>query len=376
MRTIFNFRNSRKLGVLTLVTASILVLSSCSSFSGASYNDGIYVEEPAAKTYESQPEAQYTDGSAAYYEQIFQEGADQHGDNFESDAVFTDVDSYSSGSYDQQNPDETSYYGGGVAGWGENPSSVTINYINNGFGWGGGFNNFGWGPGWGWGGFNNFGWGGLGWNYGYGWNGGFYGNNFGYVGPWVLNNRFGWGGFYGGYGWNNWGWNGVYYGYNYNNNNYAYLNNRRDGRSTFGNTGLTGRATTNRSGEISNRNVGRGTYGESRGRSIDGNRSSSRNTNGIQTGRTSRSSNGTVSPSSRRSSTATPSSSRRSSTYSPSSSRSGRTSSPTMSPSSGRSSSPTVSPSSGRSSSGSSSGRSSGGGGRSSGGSSSGGRRG
>src|SRR5690606_17612481 len=158
------------------------------------------------------------------YGDYFGQKADEYGEILESE-VFTDIDGY------YGNPESDSlevnpninYYNGnndynGYAAWGDNPTHVSINIHD--YGWGG---------------------------YNYGWGspfyGGYYGGYYGYYNPW----RWGYHGYYGypGYGWSNWGWGGYgyaygwgsyyrpfyyspyyynpYYGYtNYYNRNYAY----------------------------------------------------------------------------------------------------------------------------------------------------------
>ncbi|GAK76993.1 vitellogenin II precursor [Nonlabens ulvanivorans] len=189
--------------------ALMITITSCGSFDAVSYNDGIYGD-----SYDDEEidQVSYEENSGSYYKNLFAEKAEQYGQNFGQDSVFTDVDSYSSQSYDQSNPDYTSNYGGGESGFGETPSTVVINYYDN------GWNN--------WGGWNRgFGWGGNSWYGGYGW------NNWG---GW--NRGFGWGGnpWHGGYGWNNWGgwnqgfgWGGGGFGWNYwggYNNGFAWGN--------------------------------------------------------------------------------------------------------------------------------------------------------
>ncbi|GAL00865.1 vitellogenin II precursor [Nonlabens ulvanivorans] len=120
----------------------MITITSCGSFDAVSYNDGIYGD-----SYEDEEidQVSYEENSGSYYKNLFAEKAEQYGQNFGQDSVFTDVDSYSSQSYDQSNPDYTSNYGGGESGFGETPSTVVINYYDN------GWNNWGWNRGFGWG---------------------------------------------------------------------------------------------------------------------------------------------------------------------------------------------------------------------------------
>jgi hypothetical protein len=231
------------------IAASVIIATafvSCGSYQSVSYNDGIYSDnQESYQAEEIQPQDTYSDNSSAYYESLFQQGAESHGNNFAADSVFTDVESYSNSSYDASDPDYTASYGGGEAGWGTNPSQVIVNYYDNGFGWNNGFYGNGFYG-------NGFGWNNWGWNRGFGWNNGFYGNGFGWN-SWAWNAGFGWNnGFYGnGFGWNNWGWNGNYgnqFGGNYGRNNingYAYQNTGRTSRGQALNYNTRGRSVDN-----------------------------------------------------------------------------------------------------------------------------------
>lgn len=198
-----------------------LLLASCGSYyNSTQIEDGIYSSNtPVTETSE---EVTTPEDKNSYYQQYFKTKAENlKSISEEEDAVFTDIEAYSTyESLDQDGyvveEDVTQRYGG----WGENAAPVTINVYDNGWGnynfwnfgyynyWG--FNNYffrprwfgglgwngGWGGfnnGWGWGGWNNWGWG--------GWNGGFFGNPFwgnGYFGsPFCFNNPYGNGGFYG-----------------------------------------------------------------------------------------------------------------------------------------------------------------------------------
>ncbi len=326
---------SKSISIYALL-ALMITITSCGSFDAVSYNDGIYGDSYEEEEIE---EVSYEENSGSYYKNLFAEKAEQYGQNFSQDSVFTDVDNYSSQSYDQANPDYTSNYGGGESGFGENPNSVVINYYDNGWnnwGYNTGFA-WGWQPGIGWNSWNRP----FGWNRPWGWNTGYAWGN-----PWLRaygwNSGFGWNGFYG-------GWNGFYGGWNngwgnyYNRNNYAFVNGNRNyyGRNAIGNSSRNSRGTTSvNNRNTTRRNVGRGTNGVSRGRSTTAtnSRSTSRNSTGVSRRSSTRSSNTTArsnssSRSSRSSTTGRSSSSTRSSSSSTrsSSSSSGRSSSGTRS---------------------------------------------
>ena len=203
-----HFKNIRTAALLAVVG---LLVVSCGSYQSASYydNDGIYSNGQQVSVEKStkqvqQPKQKKGDNT---YAQYFGQKADEYQDILESE-IFTDIDSYSS---DVENDsitetDLTDYYNpendyAGYGGWGDNPSSVSINIYNSGFNNWGGYN-YGWAnPFWGW---NNWGYGGYGGHYGYGgygwgWNRWNYWNHSGYAG---------WGGYAGyGYAWS------PYYGY-------------------------------------------------------------------------------------------------------------------------------------------------------------------
>ena len=140
-----------------------LTLTSCGSYQNSSYydRDGIYGSNER-RTY-SREYASNTNDKSDEYRNFFASRIPAN----DTVQTFTDVDKYNSyGSNQQANQNSTS----GNTSWaGTAANNVTINVFdngwgwNNGFGWGGGWNNWGWGGGWhnGW---NN--WGG-GWNNGY-----------------------------------------------------------------------------------------------------------------------------------------------------------------------------------------------------------------
>ncbi|GAK96213.1 vonitellogenin II precursor [Nonlabens tegetincola] len=321
----YNFR--KKWISASMLIALSVIISSCGTYDNVSYNDGIYGESESVKV-DNTPT--YQDDSAGYYQRLFEQEGEQFGNNFEVDSVFTDVESYSGGSYDSSNPDATATYGGGSPAWGESPTQISINYIDNGFwGWNAGF-----GPRWGW---NNWAWG---WNVGFGptWGWNNWGWNAGFGPGWGWNNwgwnAWGWNaGFGPGWGWNGaWayrnGWYGNNFGWGYNRNNFAYVNGSRSlrgyslnpntrGRAAYGSRNTTngryysGRSTSNRrSNSISrssrtsrNSSISRTSRSSTRSTRV-GTRSSSSRSSGMRSGssRTSRSSGMRSSGSSSRSS--------------------------------------------------------------------------
>lgn len=277
---------------MTLLMPLLAILfTACGSYQQSSYydNDGIYGEtEPVYRNQDSYSNTQRTDypkqnpqdvnNDAVLYENYFGQKAQQYEEMLNnSDAVFTDIDGYSSLTLQDSLDiaDAINYrYENGYAGWGDNPQTTSINiYSNN--GWGLGWNNWGWNN-WGWNrwnnwGWNNWGWGGYNpyWGPGWGW-GGFYGPGW----AWGWNN----------WGWNNWGWNGwAYNNYWYNgwNRSYARTNSRRgyySRNAVAGRSGVTGRNGYTRSRNSTySRSYSRNGYSRSR----DGAYNRSYNRNGV-----------------------------------------------------------------------------------------------
>lgn len=175
---------SKKL-LLLLAPVSFLLLASCGSYQYSGYeNDGIYGENNRSSVEEQKQYAEQ-DEDRSYYKNLFSEEAALYGDVLAEDAIFTDVESYSStGDYDPAENQETNYQGGN-APWGQDPDEYTINIYNTGFHggffnpyWGGGIYAFDpfWGPGYYGPGFYGPGYWGSPWGIGYG---GFYGAGFG-----------------------------------------------------------------------------------------------------------------------------------------------------------------------------------------------------
>ncbi len=199
------------------IVGLVLLLASCGSYQYAGYEyDAIYDDSETDVRYVERAvnEDVNDENDNGYYSNYFKEKALQYEAVSESDAVFTDIDSYEGG-YAVEN--DSIRYTEGYAGWGQDHNQdVTINVYGGhlynsiwwnrpvgwNIGWNWGWNNWGWNN-WGW---NNWGWGwnaGFGWNYWdpfwcppyYGWGGGFWAAR-----PWL----YGGGAFFGG---------SPYYGY-------------------------------------------------------------------------------------------------------------------------------------------------------------------
>lgn len=148
-----------RLGAFITATFAIL-FTSCGSFQYVGYdNDGIYSSsgdnETGVVEQSSVEDVVTTDtDDSNYYRNYFAENSAQLNAMQEESEIFTDIDSYE-GNYVERVIDTTEQrvaYGG----WGQATENVTINIIDNGWGW----NNWGWGQPWGW-------------NNGFAWNNGF-----------------------------------------------------------------------------------------------------------------------------------------------------------------------------------------------------------
>lgn len=107
--------------ISTMLVLAVITVS-CGSYQSVSYNDGIYSDDEnnnasLNQNIQQDNEVIYEDGSSAYYESLFKQGAESHGNNFQQEEVFTDVESYSSTGYDESDPNYTASYGGGEPGW-------------------------------------------------------------------------------------------------------------------------------------------------------------------------------------------------------------------------------------------------------------------
>lgn len=221
--------SSKILNSIALGMLSVVFLTSCSSYINVnSAPDGIYKSSEPSETRRSvsnkvnpkrveRPQA--SSPKTETYSKFFSEQGEMISKaRTTNNEVFVDVDNYSS--ENTTYPKEERYYeeplyNGNNAGWGTNPTSVSVNYINTGF----------MGPRLGWGGFG-FGFPFMGRFYGpvfrgFGY-GGFYGPSFGFGYPFYN----GFGGFYGaGFG----GFYGNRYrGIAYNRQNRGYANGFRN----------------------------------------------------------------------------------------------------------------------------------------------------
>ena len=202
---------------------AVLVLASCGSYQYAGYDhDGIYSNGTAVTQEYSEEDQTESYDNALYYQQVFSRKADQFETIAESEnAIFTDIDSYSSGNYQEDGYVDEAYplaHGG----WGQEADEIAINIYSQPFGYPGyyGYSPYYdpfYYPSYGW----NYGWYGYGYGPHYGWGWGMHYN------PW----RYGYGyagiGYWGhGYG-HYWGYYGNhnYYGYT---RNVAYSNSRRN----------------------------------------------------------------------------------------------------------------------------------------------------
>ena len=237
---------------------AVLVLASCGSYQYAGYDhDGIYSDGNAvAQQYTEEAQTDSYD-NALYYQQIFSRQADQFETIAESDnAIFTDIDSYSSGQYQEdQYIDEG--YPLAHGGWGSEVDEISINVYNNAFGfpgyytyapyydpffyndfyWNFGYFGYGYGPHWGWGNYYNP------WRYGYG---------YGYAGYWGHGY---WGHNYWGPRYNNWGYSGY-------SRNVAYNSSRRNSSTDYNNEIRSSRLSSAR--DYRNADDSRSTYRNSR----------------------------------------------------------------------------------------------------------------
>lgn len=180
-----------------IASVSLLFLASCGSYQySGSDRDGIYGN--SNRDYSEQEQYAVQDGGGNYYKKLFSEESALYSELLAEDAIFTDVESYSStgGDYNGQQ----SNYQGGNAPWGQDPDSYSINIYNQGFYggfynpyWDGGF--YGYNPYWGPGYYGPRHWGSS-WSIGFGGYYPYYGHSYGYgfaVHPY----------FYGGGGWYN-----------------------------------------------------------------------------------------------------------------------------------------------------------------------------
>ena len=141
-------QSNKILNSVTLGMLSVVFLCSCSSFryvNSASY--GIYgssVPSESSRSVSNENTIQQksnsvetSDQKTDTYSKFFQDQGQMISEARNSNnEVFTNIDNYSSD--DGNYPEEEKYYeepiyNGNNAGWGTNPTSVSVNYINNGF---------------------------------------------------------------------------------------------------------------------------------------------------------------------------------------------------------------------------------------------------
>ncbi|HLF52011.1 hypothetical protein [Flavobacterium sp.] len=221
MKTYY-FSSAKSISIFSIMGLISVVMASCGSYKNSSYydGDGIYGSSEVKNT-NSRPQSDSKENNQ--YKDYF--GSLQK-DNEEVE-IFTDVDSYNSDNYTNQD-NRNEGYESGYSGWGSNPENVTVTIYDNNWAWNG-WNNYFYGPSYGWG-WNNW----YGPSYGWGWNS-WYGPGYGYYG---------------------WGWNNYYSGYyGYYNHHHVYNRGirgssfRSDGnRSTIGRRNTTGTRTNNYNG--------------------------------------------------------------------------------------------------------------------------------
>lgn len=240
-----------------------LIFTSCGSYQYVGTdNDGIY--DSTYENVEYVEVAEEKNNSSDYYQNYFKEKRNEYDAIAQESEIFTDVDSYSSDDYTEQDSINNEYRG--YAGWGQANENVTINIYDN------GWNNWGW---------NNYNWG---WN-NWGWNR--------WYPTWGWHTRIGW-------GWNNWGWYDpfwcppYYNTWGWGNFGNPYWNNGYYGRSVAYNAGRrgsylnSGRSTlSRRSSLVNSRNLNTPRRSRSALRSTTPRRNStlsnSRNRNNIRT---------------------------------------------------------------------------------------------
>ncbi|MBF02857.1 MAG: hypothetical protein CMP76_06135 [Flavobacterium sp.] len=254
---------------------SVMMLVSCGSYQNTSYydNDGIYGSNQRYEVSNDNKYSQQNLESSNKYSQQFKSMQDDY-------TYFTDVEDYSSENNDSvvtvyKNYDTNSQY----AGWGNNSSSVTVNYYDNSWGW----NNW-YSPYWG-----------IGWN-------NWYGSSWGWGRPY-FGTSWGWGTYGPGWGWSSW-YGPAYYGgypyggyYNYygpgwyNNGYYgggrrhlAYNSGTRGGSSYYVANGnrYSNRTTSTRNFNNTRTSVNRNTYSNTRNTSGTRNTYSSPRTSGTR----------------------------------------------------------------------------------------------
>lgn len=224
-----------------------LVLASCGSYQYAGYDhDGIYSNGTSVAERYTEDDHTESYEKSLYYQQVFSQKADEFGQMAQGSAIFTDIDSYSSGTYQGEYVETQGYQAYG--GWGDQADEIAINIYNDPFIYPPYYSYYGHY-------YHPF----SAWNYGYGYHHGYpwyyspwhYSPwRYGGYGPWGYASV-GWGYGYGhwGYGYNNWGYGNYrpYYNNYYNVNNVSYNNSRRYSASDYSNSAIRrSDATTSR----------------------------------------------------------------------------------------------------------------------------------
>src|SRR5690606_4616071 len=122
MKTFFKPYSLTKLSV---VTVSSWMLLSCGSGRETAYNDNDGIYNSSVVTHSEQ--------NSNYYQQYFRTKAQQYEQvvSETDDLIFTDIESYTSSGYVDENGTIYEEYSGGYGGWGDTSSEVTINVYPN-----------------------------------------------------------------------------------------------------------------------------------------------------------------------------------------------------------------------------------------------------
>lgn len=150
----------RNLTIFFAALSGILV-TSCGSYRQSSYydNDGIY-NDTSNDVHDDvvYRQSQQEPKNNTLYKDYFNAKEQQYNDILEEDAIFTDIDAYSSFSQDTLNTVDNYTYRNGNQSWGDNPSNVSINIYsdtyrspwryNSYWNWGWAYNNYWWYGGW------------------------------------------------------------------------------------------------------------------------------------------------------------------------------------------------------------------------------------
>ena len=109
---------------------ALLSLASCGSYQYAGYDsDGIYADSAVAERYTKEEQTPSAD-KTLYYKQAFAQQAEVFENMTEGGAIFTDIDSYSSGTYDAE-AQQDQYYGEAYGPWGDQVDEIAIHIYPN-----------------------------------------------------------------------------------------------------------------------------------------------------------------------------------------------------------------------------------------------------